>query len=106
MRFEGFVCPGMAQPITFNRWGTMPKFADIRPVLLKYIDSAPLPEPEKPETMATPKWLSPYPSHSGYVIAMLREVVEQIPVPAPKLRKRKVRKRVRGVSLRGVPFDA
>lgn len=81
------------------------QYSSVRQTLLKYIDSAPLPDPEKPETMATPKWLSPYPSHSGYVIAMLREVVEQIPVPAPKLRKRKPRKRVRGVSLKGVPFE-
>lgn len=75
------------------------RYSDNRPVLLKGIDQRDWDNP------STPRWLSPYPGKSGYVIAALREVGDLIPLPKPRAKKRKPRQRVRGVALKVKPWS-
>lgn len=75
------------------------RYSDERPVLLKGIDQRDWDNP------STPRWLSPYPGKSGYVISALREVGDLIPLPLPKPKKRKPRRRVPGVALETKPWS-
>ena len=75
---------------------------DHRPVLLKGIDSAPIPDRDKPETLLTPNWISP--THSGRLAAKLAGKDDLVPQRAPNRADRRVgfqrkRIRVRGVAI-------
>ncbi|WPH57822.1 hypothetical protein [Mycobacterium phage WXIN] len=69
------------------------KFSDERPTLLKGIDTADRHSP------VTPRWLSPHPGTSGFVIAKGRDVLKDIQFPVTRQRNKKPRQRVPGVSI-------
>lgn len=82
------------------------KYADVREVLLKGIDKPADIDPGKPETLATPRWLSPAPGKSGYAIAQIRAVQAPAPVGNRSDRRegKRGRNRLPGVSLAVKPW--
>ncbi len=80
------------------------RFSDVRPTLLKQVDIAPVPDRTKPETLATPRWISPY--ESGRVVAKMLGVFGDLPFEVKRRKVRKPRMRVGGVALKTKPWSA
>jgi hypothetical protein len=76
----------------------------VRSTLLKQVHTAPLPDPAKPETMATPRWISPY--ESGRLVAKMLGAFGDLPFPVKRRKIRKPRQRVGGVALKTKPWSA
>lgn len=67
------------------------KARDHRPTLLKGIDTAPIPDRDKPETLLTPNWISP--THSGRIAAKLAGKDDLVPQRVPNRAERRANAR-------------
>ena len=63
------------------------KARDHRPVLLKGIDTAPIPDKTKPETLLTPRWISP--THSGRLAVKMAGKDDLVPQHVPNRAERR-----------------